>query len=98
MIAKTQFLRAWLSIGIQSFGGGAATLYLIRRTAVERHGWLSNEEFTRDWGICQIAPGINLSLDALVSEEIAFEDAPRALPAVLASAAGLAPVIRYPGA
>lgn len=60
MIAKTQFLRAWLSIGIQSFGGGAATLYLIRRTAVEQHGWLSNEEFTRDWGICQIAPGINL--------------------------------------
>lgn len=60
IIAKTQFLRAWLSIGIQSFGGGAATLYLIRRTAVEQHGWLSNEEFTRDWGICQIAPGINL--------------------------------------
>lgn len=40
----------------------------------------------------------DVALDALVSEEIAFEDAPRALPAVLASAAGLAPVIRYPGA
>jgi threonine dehydrogenase-like Zn-dependent dehydrogenase len=37
------------------------------------------------------------ALDALVSEEIAFEDAPKALPAVLAPGAkGLAPVIRYP--
>ncbi|HNP72806.1 MAG TPA: chromate transporter [Kouleothrix sp.] len=60
MISKTEFLRAWLGIGLQSFGGGAATLYLIRRTAVERHGWLSDSDFTRDWGICQIAPGINL--------------------------------------
>lgn len=60
MNSKTQFFRAWLGIGIQSFGGGAATLYLIRRAAVERHGWLSDAEFTRDWGICQIAPGINL--------------------------------------
>jgi len=53
-------LRIWLNIGIQSFGGGAATLYLIRRAAVEQHGWLTDEEFTRYWGICQISPGINL--------------------------------------
>jgi 2-desacetyl-2-hydroxyethyl bacteriochlorophyllide A dehydrogenase len=37
------------------------------------------------------------ALDALVAEEIAFEDAPKRLPQVLAaSAQGLAPVIRYP--
>lgn len=37
------------------------------------------------------------ALDALVGEEMAFEDAPTALPAVLAPGAkGLAPVIRYP--
>jgi threonine dehydrogenase-like Zn-dependent dehydrogenase len=37
------------------------------------------------------------ALDALVSEEIAFENAPTSLPAVLAPGApGLAPVIRYP--
>jgi threonine dehydrogenase-like Zn-dependent dehydrogenase len=36
------------------------------------------------------------ALDALVNEEISFEDAPKALPAALApSARGLAPVIRY---
>jgi chromate transporter len=47
-------------IGMQSFGGGSATLYLIRRVAVERHGWITDEDFTRYWGICQIAPGINI--------------------------------------
>src|SRR5205809_3633253 len=50
----------WTAIGAQSFGGGSATLYLIRRTTVERHGWLTDEDFTRYWGICQIAPGINI--------------------------------------
>jgi threonine dehydrogenase-like Zn-dependent dehydrogenase len=39
------------------------------------------------------------ALDALVAEEIAFEDAPRELPRILgAGARGLAPVIRYPQA
>src|SRR5215212_3737732 len=55
-----QQLLIWFNIGIQSFGGGAATLYLIRREAVERRGWLSDQEYTRYWGICQIAPGINI--------------------------------------
>jgi len=55
-----KLLSIWLSIGLQSFGGGAATLYLIRRAAVEQHAWLSDEEFAHYWGICQIAPGINI--------------------------------------
>jgi chromate transporter len=50
----------WTAIGAQSFGGGSATLYLIRRTTVERHGWLTDADLTRYWGICQIAPGINI--------------------------------------
>src|SRR5437660_12810260 len=55
-----RLLWIWTGIGIQSFGGGSATLYLIRRVAVERYGWLTDDEFTRYWGICQIAPGINI--------------------------------------
>lgn len=55
-----QLLRIWTAIGMQSFGGGSATLYLIRRVAVERHHWITDEDFTRYWGICQIAPGINI--------------------------------------
>ncbi len=39
------------------------------------------------------------ALDALVAEEIAFEDAPRELPRILGPGGhGLAPVIRYPQA
>src|SRR4029450_12257049 len=59
-ISKMKLLSIWLSIGLQSFGGGAATLYLIRRAAVEQHAWLTDEEFAHYWGICQIAPGINI--------------------------------------
>ena len=64
-------LLIWLNIGLQSFGGGAATLYLIRREAVERRGWLSDEEYARYWGICQIAPGINiLGLVILIGRQV----------------------------
>ena len=53
-------LCAWFSIGAQSFGGGSSTLFLIRRIIVERHGWVSDDEVTKAWAICQIPPGINL--------------------------------------
>ena len=52
--------RVWLSLGLQSFGGGAATLALIRRAAVETHGWVTEAEFARFWSLVQVAPGINL--------------------------------------
>lgn len=52
--------RAWFRIGGQSFGGGSSTLLLIRRVVVEQYGWVSNEEVTATWAICQIPPGINL--------------------------------------
>ena len=55
-----QVARVWLLLGLQSFGGGTATLFLIRRAVVEQRGWLSPEVFTRDWALCQAAPGINL--------------------------------------
>lgn len=64
-------LHVWLLIGVQSFGGGAATIYLIRRAAVEQHGWLSEDEFTRYWGICQIAPGVNIiGLTVLIGHNV----------------------------
>ena len=53
-------LRVWLGLGMQSFGGGVATLALIRQAVIERHKWMTEEEFTRDWALVQIAPGINL--------------------------------------
>jgi chromate transporter len=59
-VSPWRLLWIWTTIGVQSFGGGSATLYLIRRVAVEQYKWITDEEFTRNWGICQIAPGINI--------------------------------------
>ena len=58
--APGELLRVWLSLSVQSFGGGPATLALIHRAFVERNRWIPEAEFTRDWSLCQIAPGINL--------------------------------------
>jgi len=67
-----RLLWIWTVVGAQSFGGGSATLYLMRRVAVERYGWITAEDFTRYWGICQIAPGINiLGLVILIGFRIA---------------------------
>jgi chromate transporter len=55
-----RLLWIWTVIGAQSFGGGSATLYLIRRVSVERYGFLTDGELSRYWSICQIAPGINI--------------------------------------
>jgi chromate transporter len=46
-------------IGIQSFGGGVSTFYLIHRVCIDR-GWLDEETFLRDWALAQMVPGINL--------------------------------------
>ncbi len=67
-----RLLRAWLVLGVQSFGGGTATQYLIYRTFVERHKWISTEEFTRYWAICPLTPGINLlALTVLIGWRLA---------------------------
>jgi chromate transporter len=70
-------------IGIQSFGGGSATLYLIHQTSITR-GWLDEVEFTRAWALIQIAPGINLiKITALIGYQL------RGWPGVAAAVAGL---------
>lgn len=70
-ISAWQILRVWFIIGIQSFGGGMATLALIQRAVIDERRWVSEAEFARFWGLCQIAPGINLlALTILVSRHV----------------------------
>ena len=59
-LSSPHLLRVWLTLSVQSFGGGVATLALIRRAAVDEQRWVSGEEFGRFWGLVQLAPGINL--------------------------------------
>jgi len=53
-------VRSFIAIGMQSFGGGATTLYLMRKITVEEQQWVTDEEYSQFWGMVQIAPGINL--------------------------------------
>ena len=64
--------KAWFAIGTQSVGGGASTLLLIRRHIVERHAWVTRREFTEDWALSQLSPGIHLvALAGLLGQRIA---------------------------
>jgi chromate transporter len=69
--SKWQLFRIWASVGLQSFGGGASTTLLIQRAFIEKHKWLSIEEFTYLWNLCVITPGINLvALTVLIGRKL----------------------------
>ncbi len=66
-----QLFRIWASIGLQSFGGGASTTLLIQRAFIEKHRWLSMEEFAHLWNLCILTPGINLvALTVLIGKRL----------------------------
>ena len=68
---KWQLFRIWASIGLQSFGGGASTTLLIQRAFIEKHRWLSIEEFMHLWNLCILTPGINLiALTILIGRKL----------------------------
>ena len=55
----TQLFLIFTRIGLTSFGGGlSGWLY---REFVQRHRWLSDEDFLSGLAICQTLPGINVS-------------------------------------
>jgi chromate transporter len=69
--SKWQLFRIWASIGLQSFGGGASTTFLIQRAFIEKHRWLSMEEFIHLWNLCILTPGINLvALTVLIGKKL----------------------------
>lgn len=44
-------------IALQGFGG---VLAVVQRELVDRHGWLTREEFVEEWAVAQIMPGPNV--------------------------------------
>ena len=65
-------LRLWTVIGLQSVGGGAATLSLMFRIFVDRRRTLDAAEFGRDWGLAQLSPGMHvLSMAVLLGRRLA---------------------------
>jgi chromate transporter len=78
-----ELFRIWLTVGLQSFGGGASTFFLVHQACIKR-GWMSEEEFVHTSAISQISPGINLvKLTVLVGHRL------RGWPGLISAAAGL---------
>lgn len=78
-----EIFTTWLLMGIQSFGGGSSTFYLIHQASIRR-GWISEEEFVRTWALSQISPGINLvKLTVLIGHRL------RGWPGLIVATAGL---------
>jgi len=66
-----QLFRIWVGIGLQSFGGGASTTFLIQRTFTEKYTWLSMDDITKFWSLCILTPGINLvALTVLIGRKL----------------------------
>lgn len=52
-----QLFWTYFKIGLLGFGGGYAMLSFIQSEIVEKHGWISMEEFTDIVAISQMTPG-----------------------------------------
>ena len=66
-----QLFRIWATIGLQSFGGGTSTIFLIQHQFIEKRQWLTMEEYLLLWNLCLFAPGINLiALTILIGRKL----------------------------
>ncbi len=67
MLFKTFFL-----LGAFSFGGGMASMELIRSRVVTQHGWLTNSEFTDLISISEMTPGpLGINIASFTGTQIA---------------------------
>lgn len=63
--------RIWTAIGLQSFGGGSATLLLIQRVFIQQRKWLTMEDFARLYNLSLLTPGITLvALTTLIGKRL----------------------------
>ena len=52
-----QLFWVYIKIGLFGFGGGYAMLSLIQDEVVNRHGWITAQEFTDIVAVSQMTPG-----------------------------------------
>jgi len=50
-------VRAWLYVGLNSFGGPAGQIAILHREIVERRGWVSERRFLHALNYCMLLPG-----------------------------------------
>jgi chromate transporter len=64
--SSRHFFLVWLRIGAFSFGGGAATLFLLRREFVQRHRWLTGDEYNEAFALSKLTPGTNIIAQSIL--------------------------------
>jgi chromate transporter len=64
-VALWRIFAVFCSISARSWGGGAATTFVMHQ-ALTREKWLTSAQFFLDFGLCRIVPGINLLAMAVV--------------------------------
>lgn len=61
----------WGLIGLQSFGGGASTMFLIQQTFIDKYKWITREEFLHFFSLCAFTPGVNIvALTILIGRKL----------------------------
>ena len=53
-----ELFRTFFKIGGFTLGGGAAMVPMMEREIVEKHQWLTKEEFLDIYAVSQVTPGI----------------------------------------
>jgi chromate transporter len=53
----SEMTRAFLQIGVTSFGGPAGQIALMHQTLVERHEWIAEHDFLHALNFCHLLPG-----------------------------------------
>ena len=56
----------WLRIGAFSFGGGAATLFLMRREFVQSRRWMTGAEYNKAYALSKLVPGTNIVAQSIL--------------------------------
>jgi chromate transporter len=66
-----QLFLIFAKIGLQSFGGGASTTFLIQNEFTVKRDWMTMEDYAQLWNLCLFAPGINLiALTILIGQKL----------------------------
>jgi chromate transporter len=66
-----QYLIEFAQVSLLAFGGATAALPEMHRRVVEKHGWVSDTQFSEMFGLAQAAPGPNVLVASLIGWKVA---------------------------
>ncbi len=64
--AMRDLFMVWVRIGAFSFGGGASTLFMMRREFVQTRRWMTGAEYNKAFALSKLVPGTNIIAQSLL--------------------------------